>query len=451
MKKVVYFLCALLIYSSFLFTSDQLTAPVFIPENILNSEFAEWGLSQETIDTLQSAEIQSREERGFVLWATNEEIEKMLRPKEMNALVSERETLSLDGNQITAITINFPNTQNSSVREDKAIKNILAKCLDCGITRDQVKTLVKFIEHDFFKFIVQDQYYLQSEVTGLPYDLEYDRETGLFFIHLKKFIGAGSVKSVTLSILYGIENPRVVATAIAKPGSDILFELAVVRELQHIDRVYHVIAITENQVGDKVENSIITTYYEGGELTQEKKSRFSFKEKVSLAKDLMEALKGAHEAGFVHEDIHDGNTLLEKNEDPKLTGVGQRLVLADWGKSFKVTHLSEYYKRKDVYAAGATLYSLFHNLGYEPTFFNKLNLFAARVKDPGNPNDLLLGEISPEMSARKAFLDNAYQSGALIRRERFERIILHMVHPTKEDARDAAYWYREFESLLSMY
>ena len=66
-----------------------------------------------------------------------------------------------------------------------------------------------------------------------------------------------------------------------------------------------------------------------------------------------------------------------------------------------------------------------------------------------NPNNLLLGELSEKLSARMTTLDQHYQAGTLKHQEKFERLILHMIHPKVVDPRDTAYWYKQLKKLLS--
>lgn len=344
-----------------------------------------------------------------------------------------------------------PIFSTQSAREKKAVNTILSSCHKCGLKESEIKKVVHFIEKDFSKFIAQKQYHLGTHVTGLPFAVEYDVETDLYFIHLDQFLGKGRVKIVNRSIQYSLDHPKIVATTTIRARGSLNSEITVLKNLQHCDRILHLIATPKNENGDF--HKMMTTFYAGGALSEiENIKNLTLREKISLAKDLMEALKEAHERGFVHEDIHSANIILERNKNSALQNIRYRLVLIDWGKAIAVSGPHEYYKRKDVYAAGVTLYGLLHNLHHPKHLYYKLNKFSSLFNEnrlSKNPNKLLLGELSERLTDKMAMLDKQYKAGTLKSREKFERLILHMMHPKTVDSRDAQYWYDQFNELLS--
>lgn len=336
-------------------------------------------------------------------------------------------------------------------REKIAVNNILKVCKKCDFQFGELKKIVHFIEKDFPKLISQKRYYVGTDLTGLTCALEYDVDSGLYFIHSNQMIGKGRVKIVTYTIQYSVENPKMVATTTIRSRGSLDAEIAVIKNLQHNDRILHIITTPKSDSEDGKTRRMITSFYEGGNLHDLELKKLTTREKISLAKDLMEALKEAHAKEFVHEDIHSANLLLEKNKNHALQNIRYRLVLADWGKAVAVSSTNDFYKRKDLYAAGVTLYGLFHNLQYPKHLYYKLNKFNAIFNENGlskNPNKLLLGKLSPEISERLAILDQRFHAGSLKYQEKFERFILHMMHPQVVDSRDAAYWYSKLEELL---
>ena len=198
---------------------------------------------------------------------------------------------------------------------------------------------------------------------------------------------------------------------------------------------------------------MITEYYDQGSLKDPgKQESLTMKEKVSIAKDLMEALKDVHAAGYIHGDTHSGNLLLERNQDRSLRDVRYRLVVIDWGTASPISPATDFYERRDLFNAGATLYGLFHNLDYQGSIYGKFgDAFYNDIPKRKDPNSLLIGEINPEITKRKAELDAISRKGALSRSEQFERTILEMLYPTVRDDRDAAYWYDKFSEVLDRY
>ncbi len=220
-------------------------------------------------------------------------------------------------------------------------------CKTCGLNDKSISKIVDFIEKDFFSFIAKNENYLPPNVTGLNYAVEYDPATGLYFIHLNQVIGRGGQKVVTRSVLYGIEKPQVVATAASQSQSEINNEIEIARKLQHIPHVLHVIASPANSHQGRVMYEMITEYYDQGSLKDPgKQESLTMKEKVDIAKDLMEALKDVHAAGYIHGDTHSGNLLLERNQDRSLRDVRYRLVVIDWGTASPISPATDFYRKK---------------------------------------------------------------------------------------------------------
>lgn len=445
MHKLICLSLSFIIFFSFI-AEARLAHPVFFNEMMMENEFYRWNLSRDAINSLRRAELEA--DKGYVMWLSQSEIEGILKP-EAHAFWPAFHRVLLGDEEVDALTINYPAVENGNPRVDLAVSNIENACISCNLDRNEVYEIVKFIENDFSSYLAQGLFYLSKDITGLAYDLEYDSNTNLYFIHLKQLIGSGMLKDVYRSVLYGIVHPQVVATAVSRNSAINESEIEVIKALQHIERVLHLITITESLVGEGMETRLITAYYDGGNLTDEYKKEFSLKEKISLAKDLLEALKDTHTAGYAHNDVHMGNVLLEKNSHPLLKDVRYRLVLADWGNAVKLTSQNEYVKKRDIYAAAVTLYGLFHENGFNGILYNMLHhhpdLFANSIHPSENSQELLLGEISRELVERLRELNNAAE---LDIKEQFERIILQMLHPSIVDFRDAAFWFEEIESLF---
>ena len=310
----------------------------------------------------------------------------------------------------------------------------------------QVRRISEFIEKNFAESINKGIYYLYGKDTGLPCDLEYDPESQTRFIHTDEFVGRGSVKEiVTKSILYDAHHSIMAAKARTRGGPHVMNEIATMKKLNAVNRTVQLIAAPSHRENAHFVQEIITPLYNAGDLQDiSKKINLTMKEKVVLSMDLMEALKGIHALKIAHEDIHDANILLEENASPYLTGIKYRLVLIDMGKAVSMQS-DDVLARKDVYAAGCTLYGLLHNQGYTGFLYDKLNAFSKPSPKHGG---LLLGELSSQLTNRKTDLDRKNRTGTINLEERFEWIIIGMLHPVCDDTRDAAYWYGELLTLL---
>lgn len=360
-----------------------------------------------------------------------------------------------DESENNSIATNFKNSLDIShplisERIKNAVTNIMA--INTTLLRvDQLLEISKFIEMNFEDLIKKGIYYLPCKNTSLPCDLEYDPETQRTFIHTEEFVGKGSVKEiVTKSILYDVNQSLMVAKAKTKGGLHVTNEIEIMKKLANVDRTVCLIAAPSHMENNQFVQEIISPLYNGGNLQDtSKKKNLSIKEKVVLALDLMWALKGIHTHNIAHEDIHDANILLEDNVNPNLNKVKYRLVLMDMGKAAFIKNSHEPFARKDIYAAGCTLYGLLHNETYVGLLYNKLSVFSMLLNERGSDHGgLLLGELSPQLTNRKKILNRKNTNQTMNPKEEFEWIILEMLHPTCNDRRDAAHWFDQLVLLF---
>jgi serine/threonine protein kinase len=110
-------------------------------------------------------------------------------------------------------------------------------------------------------------------------------------------------------------------------------EIEIMKKLKGLSRVIQLIAAPTHKEDGELIQEVITEIYPLGSLDQFDQSKLSLKDKVCMARDLMEALRGAHARNISHNDIGSKNTFVEENKDPNLKGVKYRLVLADFGEA----------------------------------------------------------------------------------------------------------------------
>ncbi len=334
-------------------------------------------------------------------------------------------------------------------RENEIINNILSECGGTGLTKLEIKEIVHFIENYLSNFIAYQEFYVDRKRTDLPCDIEYDPSTGFVFIHLDRFYSKPSKNKVlSKAIQYDIKNPKIVAVLTSQKPGLLEKEIEVLRQLQGVSRTVQLVGAPVHSRNNQLVQKMILPFYVAGDLNL--KMKLSVKEKIILATDLMEALKGAHDRGITHGDLHKGNLLLEEFTEAKQRGIRYRLVVIDWESSKTVEGFS-YHKRKDLYRAACTIYGLFHDEKYKGSLFARGDRFERIFADglvKSDSKDLILGEISKEITKRKKELDKRNKEKSVTLQEEFEWIILCMMHPTYQGNEDAEYWYNEFKKLM---
>jgi len=254
------------------------------------------------------------------------------------------------------------------VEHVKFVVNNILKINNTSLMKDQIVKICEYSEKFFQNMILKGKFYLRREETGLAGNLEYDPHTKFHFIHTNDFVGKGAFKRVTKSILFG-KNPEVLCanaqyslTNRAEQNSQIYSkfgikednEIKYMQELKGIKRVIQLIAAPTHKEGPEIIQEIITELCPLGVLYYFDLSNLTLKDKVCMARDLMEGLMGAHARKITHNDLHRKNVFVERNKDAALKGVNYRLIIADWGLARK----NQNYYRDDVESAGVLIRSL---------------------------------------------------------------------------------------------
>jgi hypothetical protein len=351
--------------------------------------------------------------------------------------------LSAESWQIKAVS----SQEEQKTQEEKIVKRIRSCCKEVGVSLKGLKEIVHFVENYLLSHVESQEYYLFSKNTGLTHDIEYDPATGFVFIHeiTKPILHRN--KFLSKSILYNEIDPRVVFVMKGAASDTLCSEIENLRRLPISDRLPKLVGAPTHIKNGKIIYKIILPYYEGGDLKYVENKNFSTEEKLIIAMDFMEALKEVHAAGLSHGDLHGGNLLLTKNRKNRLFGVDSRVVLIDWDRGSDMEAGSILW-RKDMYAAGCTLYCIFYERRHVRSLFEKLkeleNLFN-KVKIPSS--GLIFKEINKQISERKEVLESQKESYLTVE-EKLEKYVLQMMHPTYDGQQDAAYWYDKYKALL---
>lgn len=321
-----------------------------------------------------------------------------------------------------------------------------------GIRRSELAQAALFIETKLPKLAKKKKYYHSSKKTGLYGSVEYDPESKLAFIHLDgrhgTKIGEGYKKKVSKSILYRPKAPVVIAQA--KQRSNMKKEMHISKMVQDKKGIVRMYAFTKHKEKGKKCYSIMSKLYRPGSLreTFDKRTKFTLREKMHIAHNLVSGLYELHKRGIVHRDLGSRNYLINIPKKPK----GHRkisAVVADLGRAefysklanTKVQGNTSYtcpeglyrwkmkgkdYLAADVYALGCVLYQLFHEKR-TPWAENKY------VKDKDRPVKTryrkLVHKINRYRESRNRDLWKK-KTKALTSKQRFERLILNMINPS---------------------
>lgn len=340
-----------------------------------------------------------------------------------------------------------------------ATQNMRALAESTGIAKSELFRIALYIETEFEQERqTSDQVYFSRRNTGLERTLEYDPESKLIFIHLKDHgvdeIGRGVKKIVTKSILYDVQNPEFVARCTSTYNMQ--NEIAALRYMQGARGIVRLFASSERTTKDGVKvYNIMCKLYEGGTLSKafSSKYKFSFKQKLDIASDLLEGLSAIHAKGLVHRDLTSRNVLLDLSKKGKRKNRMISAVIADFGRvkhidtanGAKVQFNSRYlapegiiaeklsgedYFATDLFALGCIL----HKLHFEKSgpWVDKVSL-----KNPTQPDvvkeakfiyDL---ERYREVRLSKLVLNRGYGTEPSTG-DRVEHLILQMIHPNPE-------------------
>jgi serine/threonine protein kinase len=182
----------------------------------------------------------------------------------------------------------------------------------------------KFIQTKAHSFFSQGIYYIPKD-TDRPYPIEKDQTTGFIYVHLKgnqgAFLGKGSYKLVTMSILYG-NRPRLVARC--ETNQEGLREAQI---LSHFRNLRGVIQCISYIPSTKHSCTFFLDYYNCGALDAIVKKKIHIKDSeiLPIMQDLLIGLKGIHDHGYIHRDIKIENIFLHREKK------GLKAVLGDLG------------------------------------------------------------------------------------------------------------------------
>ncbi len=340
--------------------------------------------------------------------------------------------------------------QNTKLQRAISASRALHKLSGTGLSKKEILLLSLFIENELGEFIAKKQYYLSAKKLHIPRTVEHDPETKLTFIHLGtnkvQEIGRGYQKIVTKSILYDIQNPEIVANC--ETSSNISREVNLMKEVKNFPGLVETRAFTKHKKNNTTYMSIICKLYNEGSLQQvmDKEIKFSFKEKVGMALNIMKGLHYLHKNKIIHRDLGAKNYFVNIDKNKNKRNV--TCVIADLGRSYhykgikkdsspqgnKYYYSSEMffpekmspkdYTYSDLYATGCVLYRLLYEKKTPwPDVLTNRNESISRKDRAKKALHRLKESTNPRRQQLKA------KGSKLSSREIFEKVIYQMIHP----------------------
>ena len=347
------------------------------------------------------------------------------------------------------ITLGLEYQDSGLLRALKASR-ALGRLSETSLSKKERLSLALFIENELSKYVAKKRYYITEKSAHLPRTVEHDPSTGLHFIHLGTNkvpeIGRGYQKVVTKSILYDIKKPEVVANC--KTSSNISKEIRLMKEVKGIKGIVKTIAFTKHTINQKTYRSIFCKLYNQGslQLCMDNKVKFTFKEKVGMALNIMKGLSALHKRKIIHRDLGSRNYFV--HIDKSKNGRKVTAVVADLGRSHhfkglkidsspqgnKYYYSSEMffpekmgprdYTYSDLYATGCVFYRLFYEKK-APWINYKENKNERHSREERSRKALQKLEL--HTNAKRQDLQS--KDANLSYSEQFEKIIFQMIHP----------------------
>ncbi len=217
-----------------------------------------------------------------------------------------------------------------------ACENITKLSKELGLSNNKLFKMAKYIEVKLPGKVKHGQAYLKKDRTGLARTIEF--KSNRAFIHLKthgvQALGAGVHKKVTLSIMYAAHKPEIVANGVG--DYTVEREGKVLKKLKGAEGIAKTYALSSHKKSSthKKVYSIISKLYNARTVRHYEYDRSSMNhdEEVFIARDLMKGLESMHAKKMAHRDLHSGNFMVHREEDPKTHKVKISAALIDFGQ-----------------------------------------------------------------------------------------------------------------------
>ncbi len=319
-----------------------------------------------------------------------------------------------------------------------------------------VRKASHFIEEKAPKNMKKGTYYMAPKTTGLSFPIECDKESKNCFIVLdtkRSFIGEGAFKKVHKAILYNRKKPKLVARATQRTAKT--REITLTKKMRGKPGLYTTLGFGKNKKTGKNYQTIYSKLYRPGSLHKalEKKTRFSFYEKVKISSDILSGLTSLHESGIVHRDLGARNYFIDIPRGKP----GRRSItchIADLGRAtfakgavnnavqgnpkyispegiVKRKMKGQDYYQSDIFAVGCVLYWLYYEKQAPWQDRSDLNDVSGSTKHRARK---LRWNVDHAIKDRRKKLKALKKPSS---KQQFEHLILKMLHTTPKNRSSA--------------
>lgn len=356
-----------------------------------------------------------------------------------------------------------------------ATKNIRTLAPKLSVSKGELFRMALFLETELEDAVSTTGNYLSRKKTGFACTIEFDPETKNSFIHLakdtKNHLGSGVQKQVSRSILYNADKPEMIACCTS--ANAMRGEIEALKKMQNASGVVKLHAVTERANKDNTKTyALMCELYDGGSLSQalQKKTQFTLKQKLDIARNLLTGLEAIHQQKLVHRDLTTRNVLLSYQKAGKKKVRQVKAVWCDFGRAtflhdalavktqanmaymppegiiFEKLESEAYYK-SDLYALGCVFQQLL--TGKRGPWIDKVNL-----KNPTQPGYVreakFVYDITKHRKKRLAKLAKIKsRKAAVIAKSRFEKMILTMIDAKPERRGTVEEHKKDLEEIIS--
>lgn len=340
-----------------------------------------------------------------------------------------------------------------------------------GISTGAFLQTALYIESDMKKHVQHKQYYLPSHKTGLSKALEYDPKTKTTFIIAGKrksnYLGRGAKKTVYKSI--GYKNGKTTVIARAEQSCAMKREIKITKKLRGAPGIISIKGFGKHKDSGKKYTTTYSTLYTTGSIKTilKKKIALSLYEKVKICYNILQGLDSMHSRGIVHRDLAAQNFFVTvphgKPGKRKVTAVIADFGWAAYAKT--LAHKKPQANYKSTAPEGFLLKRMKHSTYYATDIFSTGRVFYRLLHgekkgkwlqgfSSGSPKWRYFKYfriIQKHTHARRKVLEHKQARGHISNKERFEYLILKMIHPNASMRGSAKTLRNQMKSLLNKF
>lgn len=328
-----------------------------------------------------------------------------------------------------------------------------------------------YIESDMRKQVQHKQYYLPKHKTGLSKNLEYDPRSKTTFIICGKrkanYLGRGAKKTVYRSVEY--KNGKTAIVARAEQACAMNRELKITKKLRGAPGIISVKGFGKHKQAGKKYKTTYSKLYTTGTLKTilQEKIKLSLYEKIKICYNILQGLESMHSRGIVHRDLAAQNFFVTIPHG-KAGKRNVKAVIADFGWAAyakTLAHKKPQANYKSTAPEGFLLKRMKHSAYYATDIFSTGRVFYRLLYgekkgkwlqgfSSGSPKWRYFKYfriIQKHTHARRKVLEHKQARSHVSNKERFEYLILKMIHPNASMRGSAKTLRKQMKSLLNKF